>query len=899
MDQDDRKYKTDAILSLDDKNPAIIFQLAFHEETGFGLTYACERIATLTGLDTDEMLHHPSKLARLVDDSERKRIEAIFRQAALDKQSFAFSTEIETRSGRRWYQVQVIPFSLGERPILFNGVAVDITAQKQRETELYNAKMILEKTLDSIDEAVFVIGPGHRQIVQVCNAAVKTVFGYAREELVGDTTEILHLNRGMFQNFGKIGEAELEKSGRFEIEYRMRRKDGKIINTYNTVVVLDKEKGWPGGVVSTVRDITRRKQSEKEREQLIHDLKERNKELTLLYELLKLSTDPSQSIDTILNEMTNKIPLAWHYPEATCARIILDTAAYTTENFRDTQWKQSAIIEINGQKAGTIEVCYLEEKPVLDEGPFLKEERELINALAKQLGEVIGRKRTETAWQASEKKFRALVEDINDVIFRINENGVFTYISPVIKTLGYEPDELIGRHFSEIVHSKDLDLVSSRFEQVMYARVQPFEYRVVDKTGGSIWVRMSTKPIFNEERFVGVQGVSTDITEERNLREQLQQAQKMEAVGRLAGGVAHDFNNLLTIILGHGDMVLEKMEKGHPDYGSMVQIYDAGERAKSLTRQLLAFSRKQVLEMQRLDINEIINNLSRLMHRLIREDIQLQLHLMSEPLWVMCDPSQIEQVLMNLAVNARDAMPDGGALIVETAAVELDDTYASRKPGVTSGIYAMFAVSDTGIGMDPETRDLIFEPFFTTKEKGKGTGLGLATCYGIIKQHQGNIWVYTEPGEGTTFKIYIPLHAEEKETKERAQKRKEVPITGDETILVVEDDVSVRRLSCSILQKQGYKVLEAEDVYNAIELSKDRDAPIHLMLVDVIMPNMKGPEVYARVAAYHPEIRVLYMSGYTDDVIAHHGVLKEGVQFIQKPFSVKGLASKVRAVLEQ
>jgi PAS domain S-box-containing protein len=899
MKNDDPKYETDAILSFADHNPAILFQLEFREESGFRLTYVCQRFTELTGLTTDEILHEPSKLAGLIDDSERKRIEAILKKGARGKNSFAFATEIETRHGRRWYQVQVIPFSVDKSPYLFNGIAVDITEQKQKEAGLSRTKTLLSRTLDSIDEAVFVIGPDHRQIIQTCNSAVETVFGYTQKELTGATTELLHVDTQMFQRFGEISEPVLEESGRFETEYQMRRKDGRIINTYNTVTVLDKDKGWPAGVVSTVRDITQQRQAEKEKEQLIHTLGERNKELTLLYKLFKISADPSRSIENILQTIIEAVPLAWQHPGSACARIILETATYKTENFKETRWKQTAGIAVKGQNIGTIEVCYLEDKPVRDEGPFLMEERELINALAKQLGEIIEHKQTETALQESENEFRSLVEDINDVIFRINESGIFTYVSPVVKNLGYDAGELIGKHFSEVIHAEDLKQVSKRFEKAMHGETRPFEYRVVTKAGELVWVRTSTKPIFKDDLFTGVQGVSTNITEEKNLNEQLQQAQKMEAVGRLAGGVAHDFNNLLSIILGYGDMVLEEMGGDQPHYDSIRQIHDAGKRAKNLTRQLLAFGRKQVLEMRRVDINEILSGLSKLMRRVISEDINLQLHLTSEPLWVMADTTQIEQVLMNLAVNARDAMPDGGALTIETADVELDDTYASQKPGVTPGRYAMLAVSDNGMGMDVETRKLIFEPFFTTKGKEKGTGLGLATCYGIIKQHKGNIWLYTEPGEGTTFKIYLPLQPEESEKTDRRIEQKKAPITGDETILVVEDDASVRRLSCSILQKRGYKVLEAEDVHNAVELSKNHDEPIHLLLVDVIMPDMKGPEVFEKVAAHHPEIKVIYMSGYTDDVIAHHGILEKGLQFIQKPFTVQGLTFKVREVLEQ
>jgi CheY-like chemotaxis protein len=337
--------------------------------------------------------------------------------------------------------------------------------------------------------------------------------------------------------------------------------------------------------------------------------------------------------------------------------------------------------------------------------------------------------------------------------------------------------------------------------------------------------------------------------------------------------------------------------KAHPRHDQLEQVYQAGLRAKDLTRQLLAFSRKQVLEMKAVDVNSVVTGFEKLLRRLIGEDIDLVMALASRKLTVKADTAQLEQVLMNLAINARDAMPQGGTLTIETEMVELDKAYAERKPGVVPGTHVMIVISDTGCGMNPETIEHIFEPFFTTKGAEKGTGLGLATSYGIVKQHGGSIWVYSEPDKGTTFKIHLPLHAGN--CRSEAPRVKRLPsVEGVITVLIVEDDSSVRKLAVRILSEQGYAVIESTDVADAIGKAGAHAGPLDLVLTDVVMPGMKGPEVFSRIHQHHPEARVLFMSGYTDSMITRQGILEEGIQFIQKPFTVKGLLEKCHQVLQ-
>jgi signal transduction histidine kinase len=430
------------------------------------------------------------------------------------------------------------------------------------------------------------------------------------------------------------------------------------------------------------------------------------------------------------------------------------------------------------------------------------------------------------------------------------------------------------------------------------------EHRHCDQDEQQQFVEVHAFPIFAQDgRVVQVVEYTVDITERKKsdaekeaLRSQLIASQKMEAVGILAGGVAHDFNNILTTILGYSQIMALKLEDTHPMREMVNDIYDAAEKAAVLTRQLLAFSRRQVMEMRAIDLNTTITNISKMLGRLIGENIRLRLA-RSEPLGtVMADEGQIEQVIMNLAINARDAMPDGGTLTIETGRIELDERYAAGRPGVQPGTYAMITVTDTGAGMTPEVREHIFEPFFTTKQSGEGTGLGLSTAYGIVRQHNGHIYVYSEPGRGTTFKIYLPLAGVEAEERNVQVNRSMPP--GTETILIVDDDASIRRLLNDTLEPLGYDLLEAGSGEDALALIERTGKQIHLVLTDLIMPGMNGQDLLDAVRAKRPETKTIVMSGYADKIAVEDGILRAGAIFINKPLLPIALANKVREVLD-
>jgi two-component system cell cycle sensor histidine kinase/response regulator CckA len=388
----------------------------------------------------------------------------------------------------------------------------------------------------------------------------------------------------------------------------------------------------------------------------------------------------------------------------------------------------------------------------------------------------------------------------------------------------------------------------------------------------------------------------------RRSEEQLRQAQKMEAIGQLAGGVAHDFNNMLTIIRGYSDLLLNGiLGPDDPARDAVGEIRKAAQRAADLTRQLLAFSRRQVLAPRVLVLNSVIGDMDKMLRRLIGEDIQLTSRLAPDLGTVKADPGQIEQVLLNLAVNARDAMPRGGQLTIETANVQLDESYARTHPEVNPGPFVMLAVTDTGCGMDAATQARIFEPFFTTKNPDKGTGLGLATVYGIVKQSGGSVYVYSEVGRGTSFKVYLPRHEEAPAVSREIHvvPRTETRSQGQETLLIVEDDNSVRALTRTVLRSYSYDVIEAVDADDALRLVSQYAQPIHLLVTDLVMPGMSGRELAERLTELRPQMKVLYVSGYTDDAVVRHGLLEAEVAFLQKPFTPSALASKVREVLDK
>jgi len=509
----------------------------------------------------------------------------------------------------------------------------------------------------------------------------------------------------------------------------------------------------------------------------------------------------------------------------------------------------------------------------------------------------------------SEARKGAILDTALDAILSFDEHGAITEFNRAAEEMfGYHRCEALGVDVSRLIEAPACASAQSvpgdcRFglgaREILGRRLETTAARR-DGRVFPVEIAIARVPVPGPPMFTAY---ARDLSERRAaelaLREsedQLRQAQKMEAVGRLAGGIAHDFNNLLTAITGYGEMMLADLREKGPFRAHLREVLKASQRASSLTRQLLAFSRRQILEPKVLDLNSVVAGMFPMLRRLINEDIDLVDRLDGRLPTVKADPGQIEQVIMNLTVNARDAMPHGGTLLLETRSIELDDAYARQHVPLEPGSYAMLAVSDTGSGMSDETMARVFEPFFTTKMHGKGTGLGLATVYGIVKQSGGYIWVYSEEGRGTTFKVYFP-RIEEAVAVTGQPAMAPDSLHGSETILLVEDEDLVRALAREVLETHGYTVLDAHIGPEALKIVERHPGSIHMLLTDVVMPQMSGRELAQRVEALRPDVRVLYMSGYTADVIAHEGVLEEGTAYLEKPFTLRALARKVREVL--
>jgi PAS domain S-box-containing protein len=547
--------------------------------------------------------------------------------------------------------------------------------------------------------------------------------------------------------------------------------------------------------------------------------------------------------------------------------------------------------------------------PVLIEDRLLQNEEGRIIGIRSTIQNITDRKRAEEALRKSEAKFKSLFDEAPVGYMELDTKGRITQVNRTeLAMLGYSAEEMIGQPIWKfnVKEEESRQRVTAKLSGSMQTG-KPFKRTYKRKDGTTLPVLLDDSVIRDAEgRVTGIHAVIQDITERKRteeemvtLQEQLRQSQKMEAIGRLAGGIAHDFNNLLTVIKGYTQLSLVELNEMDPLKGNLQEIKKASDRAADLTRQLLAFSRRQILDFKVLDLNMLLQDLGKMLHRILGEDIEL-VYVLAEDLGkIKTDPGQIEQVILNLAVNARDAMPSVGKLIIETANVELDETYARTYIGATPGHYVMVSVSDTGYGMSPEVKEHIFEPFFTTKEKSKGTGLGLSTVYGIVKQSGGYIWVDSEPGCGTTFKIYLPRVEEEASVLHPTDDTSSLPC-GSETVLIVEDEPSVRGLVVRVLRELGYTLIEAANGEEALHIVQEQDdKKINLLLTDVVMPQMGGKELADQLKIPQPDIKVLFISGYTDDAIVRHGVLEPGTNFLQKPFSPSALTHKVREVLDR
>jgi two-component system cell cycle sensor histidine kinase/response regulator CckA len=756
-------------------------------------------------------------------------------------------------------------------------------AELSDHTLLDNAEARLAGIMDAAMDAIITIDSRHR--IVFFNRAAEEMFRCTAESILGKPLDLLIPERfredhsGHIDAFGRTGITSRSMAGTRDI-YALRA-DGDEFPAEASISQLD---GGEQKLYTVImRDVTSRvlARQEIERQTMLLDLAPVII-FTLDWRIASWNAGAERLYGWSAQEAIGKFAyklLDTIYPEP--RQKVID------DFFVNGSWQGDlAHLKKNGERV------IVASNLALHHGPDGKP----LEILALNI-DITERKRAEYELIESEKRYKRLFAESPYPMWVFDRETLqFLEVNEAaIRQYGFTRDEFLSMTIKDIRPVEDLPRFLESTRQLSDQLSANEVWRHKRKDGQVMDVEINAHSITFDGR-PGRLVLAYDITERRMLEEQLRQSQKMEAIGMLAGGIAHDFNNLLTAISGYTELSLRKLKPDDPIRKNLEEVAKAGDRAAMLTHQLLAFSRKQVLQPTVLDLNSVITELEKMLRRLIGDNIILESK-PAEDLWLTkADAGQIDQIIMNLAINARDAMPHGGRLAIETRNIELDENYAASHLDVTPGDYVMLAVSDTGVGMSPEVRDKVFDPFFTTKEAGKGTGLGLSTVYGIVQQSGGTIWVYSEPGYGTTFKIFLPRVVDDEDAIHRTEP-KEIP-NGTETVLIAEDAEQVRMLTASVLELYGYNVIEASDGEEALRHCSEHGGSIDLLVTDVVMPGMSGTELAQQINRQCPDVKVLYISGYTDDTIVHRGVLEPGTSFLQKPFTAEVLARKVRSVLD-
>jgi PAS domain S-box-containing protein len=790
-------------------------------------------------------------------------------------------------------------------PVSILGVGRDITERKRIEETLRENEEKYRLIAENMADVISVMDMNLRftyispSIVRLRGLSVEDAMKETIDQIL--TPESLKVALAAFEE-----EIIIEVSGKADpaririLELEEYRKDGSTIWVESSLSYLRGKDNKPLGMLATTRDISDRKRAEAD---------------------LKKSEEKYRTIIENMEDSYNEVDLKGNF--ILFNESMRRMSGYEREELLGMNYRQYADEE-NTQKLYRIyNQVYRTGEPVKNfEWQIIRKDgdrRDIegsVSLIRNTQGRPVGfrsitrdstdRKRAEKILRESEKRYRSVIENIQDVFYRSDAEGRLLMGSPSgVKMFGYDSiDEMIGLPLDSfwpdpLKRQQFLDQIRVK------GNVRDFETVLKRKDGSTFNASFTTHFYYDDNgKFLGTEGLIIDITErvraeaeKKKLEEQFRQAQKMEAIGQLAGGVAHDFNNMLNIIQGYSQLALMKTEPSSPLKTDLQEIMNATKRSTDLVRQLLAFARKQTIAPKALDLNDTVAGMLNMLRKLIGEDIDL-IWIPAANLWpVKMDPTQIDQILANLAVNARDSISGVGKISIETGKAEFNEAYCAQYTDFIPGRYVMLAVTDNGCGIDKETCEKIFEPFFTTKEIGKGTGMGLATVYGIVKQNNGFVKVYSEPGKGTTLKIYLPRH-EEEETKRDESHRQAGHLQGTETVLLVEDNEALLRMAKIMLEGLGYTVLAAGSTDEAVKLAEQYEREVHLLVTDVVMPEMSGLDLQKRLCTLRPDMKYLFMSGYTANVIAHRGILDEGVHFLQKPFSMNDLAAKVREALE-
>ncbi|MDD4357868.1 MAG: PAS domain S-box protein, partial [Smithellaceae bacterium] len=877
-------------------NDAVIRELGYTEEDLLGINFQ-----------------------KLVDEAKAKKIYDIFHQVFLTGQTVkSFDWEI-LKKNKEKLDVEASVALLrdaNDKPIGFHGVVRDISQRTQAKKDLMQSEAKYRNILENMEE--YYLETDLRGNFIFFNDTLCRMLGYTREELQNINYRRIippEQNQHVFATTNEVYRTGKTKN---IMHHTVLTKDGSIRHIERSIVLMRSARGEPIGFSGIGRDVTNRLETERliqQNERHLRLITDNIRDIiwTMDFNLCFTYLSPSVlHITGFTPEQVIKMPLTSLLPPDTHRMVeqMLD------EELNEELSRESRGEAIDQKKTVTFELQIMRKTGeyfwVENRISFNRDENGKPFEILGVTRDISERKKAEEALRESEKLYRMIVENMSDAIATLDLNLQYTYQSPSIERItGYSLEELKNLTARERLTPESRVMVEKILAEALNydSRKKPrrfgtqtMEVEAYHKDGGTIWLEITANFTRDENgEATGILITSKDISERRKtaqekdkLEKQLVQAQKMETIGRLAGGIAHDFNNMLSVILGYADLAKLRLSDNHPVLNDIAEIKKAAIRSRDITTQLLAFSRKQIISPKVIDLNEMITHTNKALVSLIGEDIHLTCHLEDNLQMIRIDPIQIEQILMNLAVNARDAMPGGGMLTITTTNMRADDFYCGKYEGFAPGDYVCLSVSDNGTGMDKDILLNIFEPFFTNKETGKGTGLGLATVYGIVKQNNGVINVYSEPAYGTTFNIYLPATTMGKNVQ--GEPEKEQVLTGKGNILLVEDDPMVLKITEGMLEYLGYDVIVAKTPMEAIAVCEDPATSIDLVISDVIMPVMSGKELRNKLAGIRPDIKVLFMSGYPANIIAHHGVLEEGVQFIEKPFTLESLAAKVAEV---